>query len=256
MIEIEWIGGDGRMNKKVLLFAMALFALLTFTEMFNDSYFFIILFIAIISFVLKNKFPKKMEKYFLWFFLLSIIYLVFSSPFFLITLILMILYFTNNHPELSELFREVFSEKSKKKGNNDFIIVDFDQSPHIPNKIKKNKWFGKDKQSLESIYSWEDLNYTKLIGNSIFDLANTLLPREQNVILIQQGIGHVKILIPEGTAVSIDFSGLVGKFTLNHSEYQLLNENYKWYSENYLIQERKIKIVVSLLVGELEVIFL
>ncbi len=197
-----------------------------------------------------------MEKFFLWSFLLSIAYLVFLSPFFLITLILMILYFTNNHPELSELFKDVFSEKSNKKGNNDFIIVDFDQTPHVPNKIKKNKWFGNDEQSLESIYSWEDLNYTKLIGNSIFDLANTLLPREQNVILIQQGIGNVKILIPEGTAVSIDFSGLVGKFTLNHSEYHILNENYKWYSENYLIQERKIKIVVSILIGELEVIFL
>lgn len=244
------------MNNKLLLFAMALFAILTISEMFNNSYFFIVFFIAILSFILKNKSSKKMGKFFLWFFLLSIIYLVFSSPFFLITLILMILYFINNHPELSELFMDVFSEKSKKKGDSDFIIVEFDQEPHIPNKINKNKWFGKDEQSLESIYSWEDLNYTKIIGNSIFDLANTLLPREQNVILIRQGIGHVKILIPEGTAVSIDFSGLVGKLTLNHSEYHLLNENYKWYSENYLKQERKIKIVVSLLVGELEVIFL
>ena len=244
------------MSKKTLLLILGLFSILTFWGMFNNPHHLIVIFIIILGLILNNHFKDGRGGFFLWLSIFAIIYLILSNPFFFVGLILLVVYITNNHPELSALFQTVFSEKSKKTGKSDFIIVDFNESDQIPNKIKKNKWFGNDKESSKSVYSWEDTNYTKLIGNSVFDLANTLLPREQNVILVRQGIGNVKILIPEGTAVSIDFSGLIGKFLIDESEYYLLNENYKWYSDNYLAQDRKVKVVVNLLVGNLEVVFL
>ena len=214
----------------------------------------LIMFIGV--FVLRQEFIKKHQSFFWWSFSFIIIYLIFKSPFLILITILFILYFMSNHPKYLELFASVFSKKNRLKGKNDFIMVDFYKEGKIPNNIIKNKWIGTEDKTVKAIYSWEDVNFTKLIGNSVFDLANTLLPREQNIILIRQGIGNVKILIPEGTAVAIDFSGLVGKFILNHTEYSSLNENFKWYSDNYLKQDRKVKIVVNLIIGELEVIFL
>ncbi|MDN6162295.1 MAG: cell wall-active antibiotics response protein LiaF, partial [Atopostipes sp.] len=94
------------------------------------------------------------------------------------------------------------------------------------------------------------------IGNTTFDLGKTLLPREENIILIRQAIGKVKILIPEETAVSVDFSVSIGRIILDSTEYSLVNENFTWHSTNYYSRDRKIKIVSNLLIGELEVIFL
>lgn len=135
-------------------------------------------------------------------------------------------------------------------------MVTFGRTKGKSAKITRNKWLGEDSDSIDSIYSWEDVNFTKAIGNSVFDLGNTLLPKGQNLILIRKAIGNTKIIIPEGIAVSLDTSLLVGNVVIKGEEYTLLNENFKWHSENYETDNRKIKIVLNVLLGDLEVIFL
>lgn len=244
------------MNKKWLILILSLFIFLIFYEIFSSSYSIFLIFLGLGSLFLKDSFSRKYQRLFLFIALLSFTFLFFSSRFTLMFLVLLILIFISKNPEVSALISSVFSNKRKNNISNDFIIIDFDQSELLPGKTTKNKWLGADTKSSDSIYSWEDVNFTKLIGNSVFDLGNTLLPREQNIILIRQAIGNVKILIPEGTAVSLDFSVLVGKVILNTTEHNLLNENFKWSSDDYHLQDRKLKIAVNLLVGELEVVFL
>ena len=100
------------------------------------------------------------------------------------------------------------------------------------------------------------MNFTKGFGHTIFDLGNTILPKAQNVILIRKGFGNTKILVPEEVSISIDVSILLGSLIIGEEEIYMKNETFKWQSERYETNARKIKLVANVLVGEVEVIFL
>lgn len=244
------------MNKKVLFLILGAIGLLTLYEIFSNSYSVILLLVALGSFWLKNKVSDKNKRILLLISLFSFTYLLFSNRFFLLFLMIILLVSLSYSSAASNIFSTIFSSSTNTQRENKFVMIDFEEMDKSAMIIRKNKWLGQTDQSTETIYSWEDVNFSKLIGNSIFDLGKTLLPRQQNILLIQQGVGNIKILIPEGTAVSIDASILVGKVVLDTIENNLLNETFKWHSANYYTQERKVKIVVNLLVGNLEVIFL
>lgn len=240
-------------NKKWLTF----FMLIVFLGigLANKSIFLIFLMATLLGvlFLRKNS-SYSFKKILIVSITLFIVFSLLTNHLFLMFLLIIALFYFSKNPEIISVINRVLSDK--KKDRNEFIIVQFSEEEAVAGKIVKNKWLGADHQSEEAIYSWEDLNYIKSFGNSTFDLGNTLLPREQNIILIRQLAGKIKILIPEGTAISLDLTSFVGTFKANSSEYNLLNENLKWHSKNYHTQERKIKITINLLVGELEVVFI
>lgn len=244
------------MNRKWLIILLVIVSLLMFYELFNSRYSFILLLIGIVSLVFKKHLPQKWQKNSLFISIVSLSLALFSSRLFLASLVIGVLLLISENPKSYGLVREVLSKKSVNEKANDFIFVDFEKVEGTPVKITKNKWLGEDTNTADSIYSWEDINFSKIVGNTIIDLGNTILPKEQNIILIRKGIGNTKILIPEGIAVSIDVSMLMGKVTIKQEELTLKNETFKWQTDKYSENERKIKIVSNVLVGEFEVIFL
>lgn len=206
--------------------------------------------------LMSQRILKKKQNIFLFTALISLIFALFTSRVFIIVLVILILLLISNHLEFYMLIREIFLSRKKPRYINDFINVTFSQDKAHPAKITRHKWFGDDSQSSNHIYSWEDINFTKVIGNTVFDLGNTLLPKGQNIILIQKAIGNTKIIVPEGIAISLNLSFLTGKITIAGAEYALFNENFKWYSDNYQKSSRKVKVTANILLGELEVIFL
>lgn len=244
------------MSRKWFSFILSLLGLIIIYELFNNSTSLFLVVIGLMSLFLRNQFSEKRQNTLLLIALISLSIALFTSRLFLVLLIVLVLLLIGNNLDFYELIREVFSKKRVNGRSNDFIMVDFDKVESNPAKITRNKWFGDDSESADKIYSWEDINYTKILGNTVFDLGNTLLPKEINIILIRKGVGHTKIIIPEGIAVSLDVSLLVGKITIEQEEHTLLNENFKWYSENYQDSDRKIKLIANVLLGELEVIFL
>ncbi len=244
------------MNRRWLIPLLVILSLLMVYELFNSRYSFMLILIGIVSLVFRKHLPRKWQKNSLFISILSLSLALFSSRLLLAFLVIGILLFIGENPESYGLIREVLSKKSINRKANDFIFVDFEKVEGTPAKITKNRWLGEDTNSADSIYSWEDINFSKIIGNTVFDLGNTILPKEQNIILIRKGIGNTKILIPEGIAVSIDVSMLIGKVTLKQEELTLKNETFKWQTDKYFENKRKIKIISNSLVGEFEVIFL
>lgn len=244
------------MSRKWFSFILSLLGLIIIYELFNNSTSLFLVVVGLMSLLLRNQFSEKRQNTLLLIALISLSIALFTSRLFLVLLIVLVLLLIGNNLDFYELIREVFSKKRVNSRSNDFIMVDFDKVELNPAKITRNKWFGDDSESADKIYSWENINYTKILGNTVFDLGNTLLPKEINIILIRKGVGHTKIIIPEGIAVSLDVSLLVGKITIEQEEHTLLNENFKWYSENYQDSDRKIKLIANVLLGELEVIFL
>ncbi len=244
------------MSRKWFTLILGLLGMLIIYELLNNSMSLFLVVVALLSLFLSNQFSEKRQNTLLVIALISFSLALFTSRLFLVLLIILALLLIGNNLDFYELIREVFSKKKLNNYSNDFIMVDFSRTDEMSAKITRNQWFGDDSKSVDIIYSWEDVNYTKLLGNTVFDLGNTLLPKEVNVILIRKGVGHTKVVIPEGIAVSLDVSILVGKITIAEEEHTLLNENFKWHSKNYQASERKIKLVANVLLGELEVIFL
>lgn len=244
------------MSRKWFSLILSLLGLVIVYELFNNSTSLFLVVIGLLSLFFRKQFTEKRQNTLFLIALISFSFALFTSRLFLVLLIIFALLLIGNNLDFYELTREVFAKKKLNRQSNDFVMVDFNQVELKPAKITRNKWFGDDSESLDTIYSWEDVNYTKVLGNTVFDLGNTLLPKEVNVILIRKGVGHTKVVIPEGIAVSLDVSMLVGKITIAKEEESLLNENFKWHSKNYQSSDRKIKLVANVLLGEVEVIFL
>jgi len=120
---------------------------------------------------------------------------------------------------------------------------------------KRQKWMGNTSIGSD-VYEWDDVNLTVFMGDTIIDLGNTLLPKEENIILIRKGFGKTRVIVPLGIGVAVHHSTIKGQLLFNEDEIDLTNETVKLYSRDYDETNRKIKIVSNSLLGDLEVIYL
>lgn len=117
----------------------------------------------------------------------------------------------------------------------------------------KRPWIGNQRIG-SNIYEWDDINFTIISGDTIVDLGNTLLPKTDNVILIRKGFGRTRILVPVGVGIVLEHSSLLGNVKFEGEFYRVKNESIKAYSEDYDESNRRLKIVTSTLMGDVEVI--
>lgn len=118
----------------------------------------------------------------------------------------------------------------------------------------KRPWFSNDRIGTNNVYEWEDINITILSGDTLIDLGNTLLPKNDSVILVRKGFGRTKILVPAGIGLMVEHSSFYGRLSFDQEEYGMKNEAIKLYSNDYDQNDRRLKIVTSTLFGDLEVI--
>ena len=244
------------MNRRWLLILFSVLGILMVYEIFNNNFSILMLFIGITSFYLRSRVEEEKKSTILFISLVAIALAFISSEVLWLLLIVLFVLLINAFPKAFQIIRKVFTDKREATKETEFIMVPFDEENQNTAKISKNRWIGEDSETTDGIYQWEDINFTKLIGNTIFDLGNTILRKEQNIILIRKGFGDTKLIIPKGVAVSLDISLLLGELSIQDKEITLRNNTFKWTSENYESQPRKIKLVANVLVGEVEVIFL
>lgn len=122
-------------------------------------------------------------------------------------------------------------------------------------KRKKQKWFG-DTTIGNAVFEWDNINISVMMGDTIIDLGNTLLPDEDNVILIRKGIGQTRVIVPRGVGILLQHSAVQGLIFFDNEPVHLVNETLTLYSKNYATATRKIKIVSSTIFGDFEVIYL
>lgn len=166
-----------------------------------------------------------------------------------------ILFFLQSYFDKDKQGTHDFSRKFpwKKK---EFVSIDsLDISPDKSEPVyKKMTWLGRDDIG-KNAFEWDDINFTKIMGETVIDLGNTILPNKENTIIIRKGIGNTRILIPAEAGVTVNYSTFLGKFK-DEKVYQLKNEQIRYIEDNYSEKPRKLHIVVNVLVGDLEVISL
>ena len=117
----------------------------------------------------------------------------------------------------------------------------------------KRAWLGNQRIG-SHVYEWDDINLTILSGDTIVDLGNTILPKTDNVILIRKGFGRTRVLVPVGVGIVLEHSSLLGNVVFGDEFFRLKNESIKVFSDDYDANNRRIKIITSTLVGDVEVI--
>lgn len=117
----------------------------------------------------------------------------------------------------------------------------------------KRQWIGSQRFG-SNTYEWNDINMAIISGDTIIDLGNTLLPKDDNVVIIRKGFGRTRLLVPTGIGVMLEHSTMVGQVSFENESYQLKNESIKLYSQDYDDATRRLKVITNTLFGDVEVI--
>lgn len=116
----------------------------------------------------------------------------------------------------------------------------------------KNKLIGEYRNFPQS-YALEDINLQIGFGDISIDLSDTIIPLGETVILIRGAIGNIYLNVPSDIGISVQISLLCGKMNLLKESKTAFNVTQKYQSVDYQNSSRKIKIVLTLLVGDIEV---
>ncbi|MCD7033643.1 cell wall-active antibiotics response protein LiaF [Metabacillus sp. GX 13764] len=116
-----------------------------------------------------------------------------------------------------------------------------------------NRFFGSSRTP-DKAYEWDDINIQTGFGDTVIDLSNSVFPKGEAVILVHKAIGNTQILIPYGMEVNVSYSALYGSLYLfEHCDHKAFNQNLSYQTPQYEETVEKIKIVVSVFAGDLEV---
>ncbi|GEK91496.1 cell wall-active antibiotics response protein LiaF [Alkalibacterium kapii] len=225
-------------------------------QIVHNPIFFIFLLLALLFFSLYNtsKDKQKHIKYFwisLVFFISSFI---FTSAFWIL-LLLFLLFQLSSDEKLLDTVRDPFFRKKQYWRDKEYISIQWSEVEKTELKLYRNKWLGDDAVG-KDIFKWEDHNHQKLIGDTFFDLGNTILPIKENILMVRKGFGDTKLFIPKDVALSLNVNIILGKLIIDGEVFDLKNETVKWQTENYDTALRKIKVVCSTVIGEIEVVYL
>lgn len=122
-------------------------------------------------------------------------------------------------------------------------------------KLNKEPLFG-NRRIGTNVYEWDNINLLIGGGDTIIDLGNTLLPKQENYIVLRKGVGRTRILVPAGIGVYLDCNLLAGSVSIADEKIEIFNQRFSVYSNDFASSSRQIKIIVSCLVGEIEVIYI
>ncbi|MFS7259517.1 cell wall-active antibiotics response protein LiaF [Carnobacterium divergens] len=202
---------------------------------------------------LKNKFTKgHNNSFFLVLGGLLVVFVLLSTSSIWLMLIFAIFFFSISGNQLfTNMKRKNFSNAPWKRKS--LVVVETSSTTEKNGKRMKRPWIGNERIG-NAIYEWDDINFSILAGDTIIDLGNTLLPKDESFVVIRKGFGKTRILVPVGVGVMIEHSAIRGKISFEGDSYTLKNETVKMYSDQYEESIRKIKIITNVLIGDIEVI--
>ncbi|MCM3585516.1 cell wall-active antibiotics response protein LiaF [Mesobacillus maritimus] len=116
-----------------------------------------------------------------------------------------------------------------------------------------NKAIGHQKTP-HHVYEWDDVNIITGVGDTVIDLSYTVLPKGETVIFIRNIVGNIKVYIPYDTEVSLRHTVLVGSANvLEYQKERSFNQAFAVKTPDYETAEQKVKILTSMMIGDLEV---
>ncbi|MGP6138805.1 MULTISPECIES: cell wall-active antibiotics response protein LiaF [unclassified Jeotgalibaca] len=243
----------GKGLTKIFLIIEGMLLLLTAFQLVQDWELLVLLFIGIVMIKTRKRRAEKsgITQMIGWFFIALSVLSTFTIWLMLGVAIVFFVLNGGNIMDTLDLGTSFAAPWKKKQ----YYGVETREPVNRSGKRRKQQWFG-DTTIGSSVYEWDDINISVLMGDTIIDLGNTLLPDAENVVLIRKGIGQTRVIIPMGVGISLQHSAIQGLAVFDNEPHHLSNETITLYSKNYTTATRKIKIVSNTIFGDFEVIYL
>lgn len=204
------------------------------------------LFCGLFIYVGWKKFYRLWGKIFFWIGTIGLVIAVFNMiaiRFLIIAgIILFVINYSKTKKEPDHIQPRITSEE---RVNNETVIK---TKPLFDHRI-----FG-EQETPNQAYQWQDINIHGAFGERIIDLSNTVLPDDTAVISIRHLVGNIEIFIPYEVEVSIHHSSVFGRahiFGAYHRK--LMNQSLLYKTENYESGHPRVKVITTLLSGDIEV---
>lgn len=111
-----------------------------------------------------------------------------------------------------------------------------------------------NQESVNQAYEWKDINIQGGIGDRVIDLGNAVILQDVAVISIRHGIGNIIIYIPYDVEFMMHHSAIIGRaYILHRNHSQLFNQHIAYKTSGYDTATTKVKIITSLVSGNIEV---
>lgn len=111
-------------------------------------------------------------------------------------------------------------------GEKQIMMVQTEQLKTHNNERKRQQLFGNQRIG-NDVYEWDDINIAIISGDTIIDLGNTLLPKDDNIVIVRKGIGRTRILVPLGVAIRLEHATLVGNVLFEEEQFSLKTNRSK-----------------------------
>lgn len=116
-----------------------------------------------------------------------------------------------------------------------------------------HRFWGAQKTA-DTAYGWKDINIHSGVGDRVIDLSHTVLPEDTAIISIRHILGNIEIYVPYEVEVSIHHSAIFGKaYILGNPHHKLVNETLLYETEEYRTKQPRVKVITSLISGDIEV---
>jgi len=123
-------------------------------------------------------------------------------------------------------------------------------------KREKNRWFGNLHHfSSYQTCRFDDINLFRLMGKDTIHLEHVILSNHDNVIILRKLIGTTRIIVPVDVEVSLSVNSLYGDLTFfDQPKRALRNEQFHQETRDYLKSPKSVKILLTTMVGDVEVV--
>ena len=123
-------------------------------------------------------------------------------------------------------------------------------------KREKNRWFGNLHHfSSYQTCRFDDINLFRLMGKDTIHLEHVILSNHDNVIILRKLVGTTRIIVPVYVEVSLSVNSLYGDLTfLDQPKRALRNEQFHQETRDYLKSPKSVKILLTTMVGDVEVV--
>jgi lia operon protein LiaF len=229
-----------------ILFIGALLLLFEFA-FFDGGPIFLLMITSICIYFGRKKTNKRSGKILFWFGIFMLIITVINSLTFKFLIFAGIIYLVIQ-----------FSQAKKNPNRITPVLIESVPVHEIEPLIKKQPFFETKifsrQNTREHVFEWNDVNIQSGIGDTIIDLSNTVLPNGESVIFIRNIIGNVQIFIPYEVEVNINHSIIFGSVSIfGNFEEKIINQTLMYQTENFDASTQRLKIVTSMIIGDIEV---
>lgn len=123
-------------------------------------------------------------------------------------------------------------------------------------KKEKNRWFGNLHHfSSYQTCRFDDINLFRLMGKDTIHLEHVILSNHDNVIILRKLVGTTRIIVPVDVEVSLSVNSLYGDLTFfDQPKCALRNEQFHQETRDYLKSPKSVKIFLTTMVGDVEVV--